>query len=96
MEEITITGLGEYEELRLRKYAEFKGCSVNELAKEILSEALNGPPRDSADLVAGIRAIVEPLGGIELELPPTSPFLTLQSLTEPHQCTSSILTWCPN
>ena len=73
MEKITITGLGEYEELRLRKYAEFKGCSVNELAKEILSEALNGPPRDGADLVAGIRAIVEPLGGIELELPPDEP-----------------------
>ena len=73
MEKITITGLGEYEELRLRKYAEFRGCSVDELACEILSEALTGPPRDGADLVAGIRALFEPLGGVELELPPDQP-----------------------
>ena len=70
MEEITITGLGEYEELRLRKYAEFKGCSVNELARELLTEALNGPPKDGAELVASIRARFEPLGGVNLELPP--------------------------
>ena len=70
MEKITITGLGEYEELRLRKYAEFKGCSVNELARELLTEALNGPPKDGAELVASIRARFEPLGGVNLELPP--------------------------
>ncbi len=44
-------------------------------AREILREALSrkGPPANGADLYARIRARFEPLGGVELELPPREP-----------------------
>jgi len=45
---------------------------MEEEVREILSSQLRAPKK-SRDLYAEIRAIVEPIGGIELELPPRSP-----------------------
>ena len=60
---------------RLKESAEKHGRSMTEEARAILRTALlnSYPPpkfKSTQELYESIRAIVEPLGGIELELPP--------------------------
>ncbi len=61
---------------RLRQRAAENGRTVEEEAREILCAAARLMPEAAKDARTGrelyeeIRAIVEPLGGIELELPP--------------------------
>ena len=69
MGSITISGLDDGLIERLRKRAEGNGRSVEEEAREILAVAepyVHPPPENLAE---AIRAIFEPLGGVELELP---------------------------
>ena len=82
MASITIRNLDDGVKKRLRVRAAENGRSMEEEAREILQQsvtALTGMAeekpkfRTGADLYDEIRAIVEPLGGIELNIPPRHP-----------------------
>ncbi len=60
-------------EHRLRARAARNGRTVEEEAEVILTTALEEPPKTGKELVEGIRKLFEPLGGVELELPPDEP-----------------------
>jgi plasmid stability protein len=72
MATLTIHDLDNELERRLQVRAAEHGQSAEAEARDILRQALR--QREStaapANLYAAIRAIVEPLGGIELEIPP--------------------------
>jgi antitoxin FitA len=76
MSSITIRKLDPAVKERLRVRAAEHGHSMEAEARGIIQAALGSPPsnlppkRTGADLVARIRARFEPLGGVELELPP--------------------------
>jgi len=70
MASITIRNLDDDLKKRLRIRAAERGRSMEEEARQILKERLEERYRSGADLVRAIRAIVEPIGGIELDLPP--------------------------
>lgn len=72
MASITIRNLDERVKRRLRVRAASSGCSMEEEARRILRAVLEADAAPS-DLVASIRARVEPLEGIELTLPPREP-----------------------
>lgn len=55
---------------RLRVQAAKHGRSMEDEARSILCTALSTEPESGESLYDAIRAIVEPLGGVELELPP--------------------------
>ncbi|WP_340649356.1 FitA-like ribbon-helix-helix domain-containing protein [Pseudoxanthomonas winnipegensis] len=69
---MTIRNLDDDLKARLRLRAARHGHSMEEEARSILRAVLTTPGGDDsgAALYAAIRARVEPLGGIELELPP--------------------------
>ena len=60
---------------KLKIRAAENGRSMEQEAREILKSELDRPrkPRTGAELVKRIRAIWEPLGGLDLELPPREP-----------------------
>ena len=62
---------------RLQVRAAMHGHSIEAEARQILGTALasgaSEPPRMPGNLADAIRAIVEPLGGIELEIAPRKP-----------------------
>lgn len=59
---------------RLRVRAARNGRSMEAEARAILHAALEEPPpQTGAEFVCSIRSLVEPLGGVELELPPREP-----------------------
>jgi len=70
MASMTIRGVDEGLKKRLRIQAAQHGCSMEEEAREILRSALATVPPSSTTILKRIREIVEPLGGIELEIPP--------------------------
>lgn len=73
MATMTIRNLDDDVKARLRVRAAQHGRSMEEEARSILRAALvteSKPAATGAALVADIRALVEPFGGIELELPP--------------------------
>ena len=76
MSSITIRKLDPAVKGRLRVRAAEHGHSMEAEARDILRNAMGASPADllpkrtGADLVARIRARFEPLGGVELELPP--------------------------
>jgi len=72
MASMTIRNLSEDIKRRLRIQAAEHGHSMEEEAREILRVALtvNRPP---VKLAQSIRARFEPLGGVELEVPPRKP-----------------------
>ena len=80
--EITLNNLNPDTERELVKRAAENGDSVEDEATKILDEVLGKNPEEiGPNLYAKIRAIVEPVGGIELELPQRSsvrpiPFLS--------------------
>ena len=51
---------------RLRVQAAAHGCSMAAEARELLKVGLAAQPMTGAEMFAPIRALVEPLGGIEL------------------------------
>lgn len=72
MASMTIRNLSEDIKKRLRIQAAEHGHSMEEEAREILRVALikNKPP---VNLAQSIRARFEPLGGVELDIPPRKP-----------------------
>ncbi|MCD9004943.1 plasmid stabilization protein [Luteimonas sp. XNQY3] len=75
MATMTIRNIDDDVKARLRVRAAQHGRSMEEEARSILRTALATDPRPGtgATLVADIRALVEPFGGVELELPPRTP-----------------------
>lgn len=75
MATMTIRNLDDDLKTLLRLRAARHGQSMEEEARRILRAALAGRVEDDsgAVLYATIRARVEPLGGVELELPPREP-----------------------
>ncbi len=74
MATITIRRLDEETKARLRLRAAAHQHSMEEEARTILRTALLQPETPSSrDLATAIRRRLEPLGGIELELPPREP-----------------------
>jgi antitoxin FitA len=72
MATLTILDCDDELERRLLARAAAHGQSVEAEARDILRAALrlSDSKPEPANLYAAIRAIVEPLGGIELEIPP--------------------------
>lgn len=79
MASITIRRLDETTKRKLRIRAARNGHSMEQEAREILKTELGTPPskpakpKTGADLVKAIRDIFEPLGGVDLEIPPRGP-----------------------
>jgi plasmid stability protein len=69
MATMTIRNIDDQLKARLRVRAARHGRSMEDEARDILRAALSVEPARNASLVAAIRARVEPLGGVELELP---------------------------
>ena len=73
MPTITVRNVSESTKRRLRVRAAQHGRSMEEEVRQILLDAARSetsPPENLADAIA---AIVDPLGGVELDLPPRSP-----------------------
>jgi plasmid stability protein len=74
MSSITVRNLDPALKERLRIRAAEHGHSMEAEARRILQTALKGQARKPAsNLYERIRARVDPLGGIDLELPPREP-----------------------
>ena len=69
MTDITIH-IDDYVQHRLNALATVHGRTLEEEAQDILSERFPKPKARPRNLAAAIRAEFEPLGGVELELPP--------------------------
>ena len=72
MASITIRNLDDDVKTRLRVRAADNGRSMEEEARLILRDAVGRKP-GPRNLAAAIRARIEPLGGVDLELPPRIP-----------------------
>ena len=72
---MTIRNLDDEVKARLRVRAAQHGRSMEEEARSILKAALTSgaEPGTGAALLADIRALVEPFGGIELDVPRREP-----------------------
>ena len=70
MASITIRNLDDDVKARLRVRAAEHRRSMEEEARLILRDAVNGPRTRFRDLTAFTRECFAPLGGMELELPP--------------------------
>ncbi len=69
MATMTIRNLDEKVKARLRVQAAMHGRSMEDEARDILRAALSEVPEDGHTLISAIRSRIEPLGGVELELP---------------------------
>lgn len=78
MSVITIADMDEELERRLERLAAAHGRSLEEEVRHILGEvlALEPPVAVPGNLGVAIRAIVEPLGGVSLDLPRREPIRT--------------------
>jgi antitoxin FitA len=76
MASITIRQLPEATKRKLRIRAAQNGRSMEQEAREILKDELSKPAHEKKtgqDLYKSIREIFEPLGGVDLEIPPREP-----------------------
>lgn len=73
MVSITIRQLPETTKRMLKIRAAQHGHSMEQEAREILQAELAKTPEAPKDIVRAIREIFEPLGGVELEIPPRGP-----------------------
>jgi plasmid stability protein len=73
MATMTIRNLDDDLKARLRLRAARHGQSMEEEARCILRSALQAEPLSGQSLLDSIREMVEPYGGIELELPVREP-----------------------
>lgn len=73
MATMTIRNLDDSVKRRLRMRAARHGRSMEDEARDILRSSLSAEPASATSLVESIRARIEPLGGIDLELPPRGP-----------------------
>lgn len=69
MATMTIRNIDEQLKMRLRINAAMHGRSMEEEARDILRSTLSVEPASGQSLVESIRARLEPLGGIELDIP---------------------------
>lgn len=76
MATMTIRNIDDQLKSRLRVRAAMHGRSMEDEAREILRASLSVEPARDGSLVASIRARVEAVGGIELELPSRDPMRT--------------------
>ena len=79
MASITVRNLDEGLKRRLRIRAAENGRSMEQEARDILRAALDQEAPAGQNLATSIRAHFEPLGGVELVLPPREP------MSEPPQ-----------
>lgn len=77
MASITIGRLDDAGKARLRVRAAGHGRSMEQEAREILKAGLMSKPAPKLNLAELIRQYVDPLGGVELEIPPVMPFAGL-------------------
>lgn len=73
MASITIRDLDDTLKAKLRVRAAEHGRSMEDEARDILRTALSGPTARSGSLLESIRARIEPLGGVDLQLAPREP-----------------------
>ena len=73
MASMTIRDIDEKLKSRLRIRAARHGRSMEDEARDILRSALSREPTQSHGLLEAIRARVEALGGVELEIAPREP-----------------------
>ena len=84
MATMTIRNLDDELKARLRVRAAQHGKSMEEEARSILRDALKSEPLSGKELVQRIREMVEPYGGIELELPPQEPMREPRDFSGPE------------
>jgi antitoxin FitA len=80
MASMTIRGIDDSLKARLRVRAAKHGRSMEDEARDILRAALSAQPPRARTLVDSIRARIEPLGGVELDIPPRDPMREPSSL----------------
>ena len=73
MASMTIRDIDESLKARLRVRAAKHGRSMEDEARDILRAALSAQPPRARTLVDSIRARIEPLGGVDLEIAPREP-----------------------
>lgn len=73
MATMTIRNIDDELKARLRVQAAVHGRSMEDEARDILRAALSAAPVQGRTLVEAIRTRVEPLGGIDLDLPVREP-----------------------
>ncbi len=73
MASMTIRDLDDSLKARLRVQAAKHGRSMEDEARNILRAALSAQPPRARTLVDSMRARIEPLGGVELDIPPREP-----------------------
>jgi plasmid stability protein len=73
MASITIRNLDDNLKRKLRLRAAHRNRSMEDEARDILRTALSQESAETRNLADAIRELVEPLGGVELELPPRGP-----------------------
>ena len=73
MASITVRNLDEGLKRRLRIRAAENGRSMEQEARDILRAALDQESPAGKNLATAIRSRFEPLGGVELDLPPREP-----------------------
>jgi plasmid stability protein len=73
MASLTIRNLDDDLKRKLRVRAAHRNRSMEDEARDILRTALAQEPAETGNLADAIRELVEPLGGVELELPPRGP-----------------------
>lgn len=69
MATMTIRNIDDQLKARLRIQAAMHGRSMEDEARDILRAALSAEPMRATSLLEAVRARMEPLGGVELELP---------------------------
>ena len=74
MATITVRRLDDELKSKLRVRAARHGHSMEEEVREILSAALSRDSAPPQNLAAAIRELIEPLGGVDLEIPPRDDF----------------------
>ena len=80
MASITIRRLDESVKARLRVRAARHGRSMEEEAREILKAGVGDKKERKSSLVEAIRRHIEPLGGVELVIPPREGVVKLPKL----------------
>ena len=80
MASITVRNLEDGLKRRLRIRAAENGRSMEQEARDILRAALDQESSSGRNLASSIRARFEPLGGVELDLPPRDPIRDLPQL----------------
>lgn len=73
MASITIRRLDDSVKARLRIQAARHGRSMEEEARQVLTAALQKEPKRTLNLGEAIRRRIEPLGGVELDIPERLP-----------------------